>query len=134
MNKASKAVSADELEILEAESAWIAAVIGKDRVAAEKILADEFRLTGPELTRLSTGRAANKEMWLETLPLIDTRSFELSDAETRVYGSAAVIFVRAKLDWSIEGRQLPGNYMITDLWVRREGRWQVVTRISEPLD
>lgn len=134
MNETPEATSANEQELLDAEREWADVVMRKDKVAADRILADEFRLTGPELQRLSTGRAAMKDAWLETLPLIDTRSFDLSDAQITVYGSAAVVFVRATIDWSIQGRPLPSRYRLTDLWVKREGRWQVVTRLSEPLD
>jgi ketosteroid isomerase-like protein len=119
---------------LDAEREWADAVMRKDTVAANIILADEFRLTGPELHRLSTGRAATKEVWMQTLPLIDTKSFDFGDTQITVFGSAAVAFVHATLDWSIQGRPLPSRYMLTDLWVNREGHWQVLTRVSEPLD
>jgi hypothetical protein len=133
MNETLEATPANEQELLDAEREWADVVMRQDKVAADSILADEFRLTGPELQRLSTGRAATKDVWLETLQLIDTRSFNLSDAQITVYGRAAVVFVRATIDWSIQGRPLPSRYMLTDLWVKREGRWQVVTRLSEPL-
>lgn len=133
MNETLEATSANEQELLDAEREWADVVMRQDKVAAASILADEFRLTGPELQRLSTGRAATKDVWLETLQLIDTRSFNLSDAQITIYGRAAVVFVRATIDWSIQGRPLPSLYMLTDLWVKREGRWQVVTRLSEPL-
>lgn len=129
----SDATHPPEQELLNAEQEWIDIVIRRDQVAADRILGDEFRLTGPELTRLSTGRAATKEDWLKTLPLIETRSFDLHDAQITIYGKTAVVFVRATLDWSVQGRQLPTNYMLTDIWINREGRWQVVTRVSEPL-
>jgi ketosteroid isomerase-like protein len=134
MNKTPNTTSASEQEILDAEREWADVVMRNDKVAADRILADEFRLTGPDLQRLSTGQAATKDIWLETLRLIDTQSFDLSDAQITVYGSAAVVFVRATIDWSIQGRPLPSHYRLTDLWVNRDGRWQVLTRVSEPLD
>jgi len=134
MNEATEATSTSEQELLNAEREWADVVMRRDKVAADRILADEFRLTGPELQRLSTGRATTKDVWLETLQFIDARSFDFSDAQITLYGRAAVVFVRATLDWSIQGRPLPSNYMLTDLWVNRDGRWQVVTRVSEPLD
>lgn len=134
MNEPHMASSEAEQELLNAEREWADAVMHNDKAAADRIVADEFRLTGPELQRLSTGQAATKDIWMQTLGLIKTRSFDLSDAQVTLYGSAAVVFVRAAIDWSIQGRPLPGRYRLTDLWVNREGRWQVVTRISEPLD
>lgn len=120
-------------EILDAERNWIEVIKRKDKVAAGSILADEFRLIGPELERLSTGRATTKDLWLATLPLIDVQSFDFNDVQITVSGRAAVAYIRATLDWSIEGRTLPSSYMLTDLWVMRDGRWQVVTRVSELL-
>ena len=35
-------------------------------------------------------------------------------------------------DWALDGKPLPPEYRITDDWVWREGRWQVVSRVSEP--
>ena len=134
MNDVSGAASANKQEIIVAEREWADAVVRNDAVAANVILADEFRLTGPELQRLSTGRAATKEVWMQTLPLIDTKSFDFTDTQVTVFGSVAVAFIHATLDWSIQGRPLPSRYRLTDLWVNRDGRWQVLTRVSEPLD
>ncbi len=118
-------------EIVDAEVAWAEAVRRKDNVAADHLVADEFRLTGPELQRLSTGQAATKDQWMMTLARIDVQSFDLKDIRVTTFGSSAVAFVQASIAWSIEGRALPSEYLLTDLWLKREGRWQVVTRISE---
>lgn len=129
----SSTVPTAEQEIIDAEREWADVVIRRDTVSADRILSDEFRLTGPQLERLSTGGVTTKDVWLAKLHLIDIRSFDLGDMQITVFGSAAVALVRATLDWSIDGRQLPSSYMLTDLWVKRDGRWQVVTRVSEPL-
>ena len=132
MGDVSTPTAIDQQEIVDAEVAWAESVRRKDKVAAEQLVADEFRLTGPELQRLSTGRAATKDMWMLTLERIDVQSFDFKDIRVMTFGSSAVAFVQATIAWSIEGRALPSEYLLTDLWVKREGRWQVVTRISEP--
>ena len=132
MGEVSTSMAGGQQEIADAEVAWAEAVRRKDKVAADQLVADEFRLTGPELHRLSTGRAATKDMWMLTLERIDVQSFALRDIQVTTFGSSAVAFVQATIVWSIEGRALPSEYLLTDLWVKRDGRWQVVTRISEP--
>lgn len=132
MGDVSTSMAAGQQEIVDAEGAWAEAVRRKDHMAADQLVADEFRLTGPELQRLSTGRAATKELWMMTLDRLDVQSFALRDIQVTTFGSSAVAFVHATIDWSIEGRALPREYMLTDLWVKREGHWQVVTRVSEP--
>src|SRR4051812_42427848 len=86
MGESPTAISVNEQEIINAEREWADVVMKKDKASADKILADEFRLTGPELERLSTGRAATKDDWMGTLGLLDVRLFDLSDTQVTIYG------------------------------------------------
>ncbi len=37
-------------------------------------------------------------------------------------------------DWRIDGTLLAEDYFVTDVFVKRDGCWQVVNRISESVD
>jgi ketosteroid isomerase-like protein len=90
------------------------------------LLADDFVLTS------SGGVAprATRDDWLGMLPQVETRSLECSDVEARVFGDVAV--VRGQLSWdaSVGGRDLTGDYLVTDVFTRRDGRWRASWRIS----
>ena len=125
-------LSSEIAPVIAAEREWADVVKNRDRTRAEAILADEFILTGPVPARVSTRQVTTKEVWLENLARITVTRFELIEPHVVIHGETAVATLRAKLDWSIGDRKLPSDYLLTDVWVRRGGRWQVVLRVSEP--
>jgi hypothetical protein len=94
--------------------------------AAQALLADDFVLSS------SGGVSPNapRDVWLATLPQIETRSLECSDVEPRVFRDVAV--VRARLRWnaSMGDRDLTGDYLVTDVFTRHEAGWRASWRIS----
>ena len=122
----------DIAPVMAAERAWADAVKNRDHKRAETILADEFILTGPVPARTSIRQVTTKDVWLENLARITVNRFDLVEPHVMIHGETAVVTLRAKLDWSIGDRKLPSDYLLTDVWVRRAGRWQVLMRVSEP--
>ena len=57
---------------------------------------------------------------------IDEWSYEEIDPE--VYGDTAVLVSRYRQTARLDGRDLSAHMHVTDIWVRREGRWQIVRR------
>jgi ketosteroid isomerase-like protein len=115
-----------EHELIELSHEWVRAVQGHDRERLEKLLASEFSVVGPigELDR---------EQWLEYASgryQIDDFAYEELDVE--VYGDTAVLSSRYRQSASLAGRDLSGSYLVTDVWVRRGGRWQAVRRHATP--
>jgi ketosteroid isomerase-like protein len=55
---------------------------------------------------------------------------EFQDVRVLVYGDAALMTSRTILHTSFDGRNWSGEYFLTDVWVRRDGRWQLVRRHS----
>ena len=60
----------------------------------------------------------------------------LQDVIVRFYGDSAVVIKRRKQISTVAGRTRPGDVRITNVWVKRQGRWQQVftqvTPILEP--
>lgn len=124
--------TSDEDWVVAAEREWADAVKTRDRARAEQILADEFVLTGPATQRLSTRRVTTKGVWLDTLARLEVRHFDLIEPRVLMHGDTAVVNLRASIDWSLGERKLPSDYLLTDVWIKRDGRWQVVLRSSQP--
>jgi hypothetical protein len=51
----------------------------------------------------------------------------------RTYGHVAVVRSRYRQTGSMDGEDRNQTYLMTDVWVRRAGRWQAVTRHVSPL-
>ena len=117
-------MSAAEFEALERE--WARIVETRDADAGRDFLADDFVLTSTG----GVGPHVPKDEWLRALAEIDTRSASCRDVEARVFGDVAV--VRAWLHWdaSLDGRDLTGDYAVTDVFERDGDRWRAAWRIS----
>ena len=46
------------------------------------------------------------------------------------YENAAVVLADLKLGATVREEARSGDFAVTDVWVRRDGRWQVVARSS----
>jgi len=88
----------------------------------ESMLAREFTLLGAagelgreELIAAASGRYA-----------IDEFGYEEIDPE--VYGDTAVVVSRYHQTATLDGRDVSARLHMTDIWVRRDSRWQIVRR------
>ena len=67
---------------------------------------------------------------MDTVPAYEVHSYELSSAVVHDYGDAAVVLADLELGATVRGEARSGDFALTDVWVRRDGRWQVVARSS----
>ena len=123
-------VTMPSTELLELEHAWAGAFQSQDRDCLESLLAAEFRLTFANDVRAP--RAISREEWFVALGRMSFGSYEITDSEEVVFGNTGVLDMHVRFDeWRFDGDLLPAEYVVTDVFVRRDGRWQVVNRISE---
>ena len=71
-----------------------------------------------------------RDEWLAMLPQVETRSLACSEIEPRVFDDVAVVHARLRWDASVGGRDLTGDYLLTDVFTRRNGRWRASWRVS----
>ena len=99
--------------------AWLAG----DRAGVERIIAPEWRLTGPDGSR--TDRASLLAQVFET-GAHKIRRLEVDDVEARVFGDAAVVTGRTHGVGESGGAPYDVYIRFTDTFIRRDGRWQAV--------
>jgi ketosteroid isomerase-like protein len=121
------ATNSVEQEIVNAEKDWMRAVASGDEATLRRLVGDEFAFT----SAYSTGEVAGKDDFIKNaLTGVKGMDFELHDSRIHVYGDAAVVNTGMKIKYTFNGQDRSGDYLVTDVWVRRDGRWQVVTRHS----
>ena len=112
-----------EPELKRVEEEWANAYLRHDAAALERILADEFITVG------SNGQSHGKAQDIEELKS-DSANYEYStpyDLDIRVYGDMAVVIGRTKERGHYDsGRQFINEYRWTDVFVKRQGRWQCI--------
>jgi ketosteroid isomerase-like protein len=87
---------------------------------------------------LTTGRPGHeirsREEWLRvTGEEYEIESFAFEKLEVLPYGDVAVARSRYRQKGRMGGADRAGAYLMTDVWVRREGDWRLVTRHISPL-
>ncbi len=118
----STASGEDEEALFQIERAWGEATITKDMTALDRILAPEFQAN-------YVGLVGNKKQILSVLKsdTSKTESSVVSDMKAMVFGDRAVVNGLSTEKSITAGKDTSGQYRWTDVFVKRDGRWQCVT-------
>ena len=99
--------------------AWVC----KDRAVCESILAEDFLLTS------ARGVLMPKADWLAAaMGSFNCNKFVWEQLAVRPFGDTAIVHGRARQQASVSGQDWSGLFLVTDIWVNRNGHWQVVSR------
>ena len=117
-----------EQELWKLEQESLEALKQRDAETLARIQADEYIYTVGE------GRFGNKTEALAELSELDLESISSDVVALRVYGDTAVMSLRGTMKGLFKGRDMTGDYLETAVWVKRNGRWQVVTTHLSPIE
>jgi ketosteroid isomerase-like protein len=114
-----------EDKVVELTHDLMRAVQNRDVATVERILAGEFTLT----TGRPGAEVRSRDEWLDvTRDRYTLDSYDFDWIEPRVYGHVAVVRSRYHQTGTLDRDDRTSAYLMTDVWVRRAGRWQIVTR------
>jgi Domain of unknown function (DUF4440) len=119
------AADSAQTEILQMTNKWNAAIIDRDSLLLDKILASDYSLNG----------SVNRVAWMNnTLYHFMTDTLKILDQlHITFYGQAAKSEGRFFWKATFDGKpRINGSYEVTDIWIKRDGRWQVMLRMSLP--
>ena len=113
------------------EQAWMDALVAKDTVQLQRFLAAEFTIIGFGAT--ADDRPTNRDRWLANAVRFNWPKHQVRLLGVRPLGSATV--VQAVLTATFPPRSITPEgglvtFLVTDTWIERDGRWQVVSRHS----
>lgn len=111
-----------ETEVRAASLAWSEAIRRRDVEAADRILGAEYSLMAPGLGEMP------RAQWLAGLPDYIVHAYAFTDVKVNVYGETAVMRSRYSQSATVFGKDRSGEMLVTDVWVKRAGGWQVVAR------
>jgi hypothetical protein len=92
------------------------AVRQKDIEALEPMLAREYMLQAPGIGRMP------RDQWLDAIGVYDIRSFEFDDVQVHIYGGTTVMRSRYTQEVTYQGGDRSAEFLVTDVWNRRDGR------------
>jgi hypothetical protein len=112
---------AAEQAVLKVYRALSQAQFKKDRATMERLMADDYSYTHSN-GAVNDKSADIKETMSDDIKWTDTKS---DDLKVRTYGNVAVVTGQETLTGSSKNYH-PGPRRFTEIWVKRDGRWQSV--------
>jgi ketosteroid isomerase-like protein len=96
----------------------------------EEHLGAAFTLT----TARAGAPARGRDEWLAiTAERYVIEKFAFDEIEVLGYGTVGVVRSRYRQRGTMDGADRTQTFLMTDVWVERDGRWQLVTRHVSPL-
>jgi len=112
-----------EQAIQKLEQQWGDALVKKDQAMIDRIVAGEWELTDSEGNLLSKAKVdADVKSGTATF-----ESFHLDDLKVRVFGDTAIAYGVETEKSKYQGKDSSGQYRFTDVFIKRDGRWQAIS-------
>lgn len=115
-------------ELVELAHDLARAVSEHDVARLEELLADEFTLQG------AAGQLDREEFVAAASGPYEIDEFSYEQIDPEVYGNTAVLVSRYRQTARFDGRDLTHRMHVTDIWTRRDARWQIVRRHATVAD
>ena len=117
-------------QVLTAQAdAWDKALIAKDRAGIEANMAPEFRQIR------GGGHVATRDEFIKDVldPAFSMDPYTVEDFEIRLFGDTALLYGRIRMGGRDGADRWSAHFRYIDTYVRREGRWQVVSVQVTPI-
>jgi ketosteroid isomerase-like protein len=111
-----------EQELIRIETAWRKARVEGDVAFLESLYAKELRIAGTDGSVIERGT----DISLFASGKIRPEFIKAEDMRVSLYSDVAVVTGSDHLKGSYKGAQREGRVRFTHVFVRREGRWQLV--------
>jgi ketosteroid isomerase-like protein len=120
-------VEEDRAELARVEEDWMRAMQERDQEALEQIVAQGFRFTAVHLDP----EPMSREQWMDAaMGGYHIVSFAYESMDIDVFGDTGIVHARYSQMANFDAVNLSNAFLLTDVWSRIDGRWQVVARHS----
>lgn len=118
-----------EAELNRLEDLRYEAMKNMDGPTLDKIFADEF------VYQTLRGKTHSKESYTKSVMSGDVKihSFKRENSRVKFYGDTATVMATTVLDIEFSGERSQISLFYLNVWVKRDGRWQLVARQSTGL-
>lgn len=113
-----------EKRILNLEQRLLEAVKTRDAASLNNLLADDFTVAGVSIPGTQTDKVRYIDWAQKKLEL---KSYTIAKTAVRVYPGAAIATTNYKRQAQVAGAPADGDFVVTDVWVKRGKRWQAVS-------
>ena len=104
------------------ETVWNQAHVHGDADALDRLWGDDLEVAVPKMPVMTKAQA----LAFARSGKMAFQKYETSDLRIRVYGDAAVVTGRLQRTRTLNGQVKEDDWRFTKVYIRRDGRWQVV--------
>jgi len=114
---------ADEAELTRLSNNWDKVIVAKQEAAIAGNMAEDFRIIDGH------GNVENKAQFVAGVmdAKLTIDPYTVEDFEIRFYGNVALLSGRTLMTGSYDGEKFTSNYRYIDIYVKRGGKWQIVS-------
>ena len=105
------------------------AIEARDTTAADDVLHQDYALC----LVLPASAVIPRASWLETLPSYVVHEWSVEEQQVESRGDVAAVLQRGFQRATVHGQPRDGLFVVTDVWLRENGKWRVWRRHSTPL-
>ena len=120
-----------ERQILKLEEELTQTEMRVDVAALDRIYADDIMVTAP------IGICVDKPAVMTEIRQAAEKAvvgrYDKDDVKVRAYGDTVVSSYRMTAEATFEGMQINRSLCITNVWMKRDGQWQIVARHTASL-
>ena len=121
-----------EKEVMKLEEELTKTEMQLDVDALDRIYADDIMVTAP--IGLVVDKAAVMKEVRDAAEKAVVGRYDKADLKVRAYGGTAVTSYRMAAEATFEGAEIKRQFCITNVWMKRGGRWQIVARHTANLE
>lgn len=115
--------AADIAKLKQLSDAWDQAIVAKNRAAVAGNMGADFRIIDGQ------GNIENKQQFVDGVldPKLTIDPYTVEDFDIRLYGDMALLSGRTRMTGTQDGKSFVSNYRYIDIYVKRDGKWQIVS-------
>ena len=126
---ASNPAAGPAASVAAATAAWVDAFNSRDPTRISALYDAEAVLSDTTESKPRIGAAAIADYY-RSASQRPTQRVALGERNIRVFGDTAILHSRYRQTARLDGADLSHTFVLTDVWVRRNARWQIVHRHS----
>ncbi len=107
---------------------WVKALVRGDAETLDRVMADDFFFTYPL-------EGDDKQQFIADVTSGDLKIEHISreQVNVRLFGDTAVLTARDSATWLYHGRELTGQYKVLEVFIQRNGNWQLCSLQACPI-
>jgi ketosteroid isomerase-like protein len=117
-----------EQQLRQMNDEWVKALVRRDTLTLDRIMADDFVFTYPL-------EGDDKTQFINDVVsgALNVQHLNRENVSVRIWGNTAVLTGLDSVKWSYHGRDFTGKYKILHVYANRDNKWRLVAVQACPM-